>query len=226
WNPDGTLEVWSHVQGPYPLRDEIGRILGIEPAKIVVRHMEGAGCYGHNGADDAAFDAVITARAVPGRPVRLQWMREDEFGWEPFGPAMLVRMRGAIDAAGRIVRWQQDHYTNRHVCRPGRHPNPGLLAAWHFDKGHEPPPTIDPPLSAGGGSHRNALPGYSFPNHKVVNHTLRTMPVRISTLRALGAYINVFAIESFMDELADAAGVDPLEFRLRHLDDPRGRAVL
>jgi CO/xanthine dehydrogenase Mo-binding subunit len=226
WNADSTLEVWSHCQGPYPLRDEIGRILGIERDKIVVRHREGAGCYGHNGADDAAFDAVIIARAVPGSPVRLQWMREDEFGWEPFGPAMYVRMKGAVDAAGRIVRWQQDHYTNRHVCRPGRHPNPGLLAAWHFDQGHEPPPTIDLPLSSGGASQRNAVPGYRFPNHRVVNHTLQTMPVRVSTLRALGAYINVFAIESFMDELAAAAGIDALEFRLRHLQDPRGRAVL
>ncbi|MGH8636262.1 MAG: molybdopterin cofactor-binding domain-containing protein, partial [Burkholderiales bacterium] len=226
WNADGTLEVWSHCQGPYPLRDEIGRILGIDRASIVVRHMEGAGCYGHNGADDAAFDAVIIARAVPGSPVRLQWTREDEFGWEPFGPAMFVRMRGGVDASGRIAGWQQDHYTNRHVCRPGRHPNPGLLAAWHFDQGHEPPPTIDLPLSSGGASQRNAVPGYVFRNHRVVNHTLRTMPVRVSTLRALGAYINVFAIESFMDELAAAAGVDALELRLRHLDDARARAVL
>jgi CO/xanthine dehydrogenase Mo-binding subunit len=226
WNGDGTLEIWSHCQGPYPLRDEVARILGLDKSRIVVRHMEGAGCYGHNGADDAAFDAVLVARAVPGRPVRLQWMREDEFGWEPFGPAMLVRMQGAIDGAGRIVRWQQDHYTNRHICRPGRHPNPGLLAAWHFDQGHEPPPTIDLPLSAGGSSQRNAVPGYRLPDHRVVNHTLRTMPVRVSTLRALGAYINVFAIESFMDELAAAAGVDALDFRLRHLDDARGRAAL
>jgi CO/xanthine dehydrogenase Mo-binding subunit len=226
WNADATLEVWTHCQGPFPLREEIGRILGIEREQIVVRHMEGAGCYGHNGADDAAFDAVLVARAVPGRPVRLQWMREDEFGWEPFGPAMLVRMRGAVDASGRIVAWQQDHYTNRHICRPGRHPNPGLLAAWHFDQGHEPPPTIDLPLSAGGSSQRNAVPGYALPNHRVVNHTLQAMPVRISTLRALGAYINVFAIESFMDELAAAAGVDALEFRLRHLHDERARAVL
>ncbi|MCC7083367.1 MAG: xanthine dehydrogenase family protein molybdopterin-binding subunit [Burkholderiales bacterium] len=226
WNADGTIEVWSHCQGPYPLRDEIGRILGIERSTIVVRHMQGAGCYGHNGADDAAFDAVIIARAVPGTPVRLQWMREDEFGWEPFGPTAFVRMRGGVDACGRIVDWQQDHYTNRHLCRPGRHPNPGLLAAWHFDQGHEPPPTIDPPLASGGGSQRNAIPGYVLANHRVVNHALRTMPVRISTLRALGAHINVFAIESFMDELAAAAGVDALEFRLRHLEDKRARAVV
>lgn len=226
WGDAPKLEVWSHCQGPYPLRAEIARILQLELEAVVVRHMEGAGCYGHNGADDAAFDAVLLARAVPGRPVRLQWSREDEFGWEPFGPAMVVDVEGAIDARGHIVDWQQDHYTNKHICRPGRHPNPGLLAAWHLDQGHEPPPTIDMPLALGGASHRNALPDYDFPNERITNHTLRVMPVRISTLRALGAYLNVFAIECFMDELALAAGVDPVEFRLRHQRDPRARAVI
>lgn len=226
WDESDRLEVWSHCQGPYPLRAEIAKILQLDVEAVVVRHMEGAGCYGHNGADDAAFDAVMLARAVPGRPVRLQWTREDEFGWEPFGPAMVVDMQGAVDARGNIVDWQQDHYTNRHICRPGRHPNPGLLAAWHLDRGHEPPPTIDMPLALGGASQRNALPDYAFPNERVTNHTLRIMPVRVSTLRALGAYINVFAIECFLDELAAEAGIDPVEFRLRHQRDPRARAVI
>jgi xanthine dehydrogenase molybdopterin-binding subunit B len=226
WAEGGKLDVWSHCQGPYPLRDEIAKILAIDKAGIVVHHMEGAGCYGHNGADDVAFDAVLLARAVPGRPVRLQWSREYVFGWEPFGPAMVVRMQAALDQRGEIVDWRQDHYTNKHVCRPGRHPNPGLLAAWHLDKGHEPPPTIDLPLEMGGASQRNALPGYEFPNERVVNHTLQAMPVRISTLRALGAYINVFAIESFLDELALSTNVDPIELRLRYLQDPRARAVV
>jgi len=226
WGEGDALEVWSHCQGPYPLRDEIAKILAIDKEGIVVHHMEGAGCYGHNGADDVAFDAVLIARAAAGRPVRVQWSREDEFGWEPFGPAMVVRMQASLDAQGGIVDWRQDHYTNKHVCRPGRHPNPGLLAAWHLDKGHEPPPTIDLPLAMGGASQRNAVPGYEFANERVVNHTLKAMPVRISTLRALGAYINVFAIESFLDELASSAGADPIEYRLRYLEDPRARAVV
>ena len=226
WGTDNTLEVWSHCQGPYPLRDEIAKILEIDKEGIVVHHAEGAGCYGHNGADDVAFDAVLLARAVPGRPVRVQWSREDEFGWEPFGPAMVVRMQAALDSQGAIVDWRQDHYTNKHVCRPGRHPNPGLLAAWHLDQGHQPPPTIDLPLAMGGASQRNAVPGYEFANERVVNHTLKAMPVRISTLRALGAYINVFSIESFVDELASSVGADPIEYRLRYLEDPRARAVV
>jgi CO/xanthine dehydrogenase Mo-binding subunit len=218
--------VWTHSQACYPLRDELAKILKLLPTDVVVRHAEGAGCYGHNGADDVVLDAVLLAQAVGHAPVRVQWMREDEFGWEPFGPAMVVNVQASVDAAGRIVDWQEDVHGNRHISRPGRHSSPGLLAAWHWGEGHQPPPAVDMPLAAGGGSQRNAVPLYDFPNQRVTNHAVIPMPVRASTLRALGAYANVFAIESFMDELAHAAGVDPVEFRLRHLSDARARAVI
>ena len=222
----GGLDVWTHSQACFPLRDELAKILKIPVLDIVVRHAEGAGCYGHNGADDVVLDAVLLAREVDGAPVRVQWMREDEFAWEPFGPAMVVAVKASLDAAGRVIDWQEDVHGNRHICRPGRHPDPGLLAAWHLGEGHQPPPAIDMPLSAGGGSQRNAVPLYDFPNQRVTNHAVKPMPVRASTLRALGAYANVFAIESMMDELAAAADVDPVEFRLRELRDPRARAVI
>ncbi|MGZ8211489.1 MAG: molybdopterin cofactor-binding domain-containing protein [Burkholderiales bacterium] len=226
WWRGETLEVWSHSQAIYPLRDELARTLGIPASNIVVRHAEGAGCYGHNGADDVALDAVLLAQAVNGTPVRVQWMREDEFAWEPFGPAMVVEVQASLDSDGRIVEWQEHIRGNRHITRPGRHANIGLLAAWHFDQGHEPPPAGDMAMAMGGGSQRNAIPLYDFPNQRVVNHAVTAQPVRVSTLRALGAYANVFAIESFMDELAAAAGADPVEFRLRHLRDARARAVI
>ena len=226
WWRDDRLEVWSHSQSIYALREELAKTLGMSVNAITVRHAESAGCYGHNGADDAALDAVLLAREVPGVPVRVQWMREDEFCWEPFGPAMVVKLQGAVDAAGNIVDWQQDLYGNRHITRPGRHPNIGLLAAWHLDAGCEPPPPTDMPLAMGGGSQRNAVPLYDFKSQRVTNHAVTSVPVRVSTLRALAAYANVFAIESFMDELAHAAGMDPVEFRLRHLRDERGRAVI
>lgn len=226
WWHENRLDVWSHSQAIHSLRAELAKTLQLDAANIVVRHAEGAGCYGHNGADDAALDAVLLARAVAGRPVRLQWMREDEFGWEPFGPAMVVRMEGTLDRKGKVASWQEEIWSNRHVTRPGRHPNPGLLAAWHIAPGVEPPPAVDMPLAMGGGSQRNALPYYDFPNERVVNHAIKAMPLRVGTLRALGAHLNVFAIESFMDELADAAGIDPVEFRLRHLKDERARAVI
>ncbi len=226
WWHDGQLEVWSHSQAVFPLRDEIAKALTIDAATITVRHAEGAGAYGHNGADDAAFDAVLLARAVHGAPVKLQWMREDEHGWEAYGPAMAVRVSATLDAAGRVIDWQEDVHTNRHISRPGRHPNPGLLAAWHLDRGFEPPPAIDMPMAQGGASQRNAVPLYDFPNQRVWLHAIAAQPLRASTLRALGAYANVFAIESMMDELAKLAGADPVEFRLRHLRDPRARAVI
>ncbi len=226
WWHDGVLEVWSHSQAIFPLRAELAKILQRDKDSIVVRHAEGAGCYGHNGADDAALDAVYLARAVDGRPVRLQWMREDEFGWEPFGPAMVVKLEGALDADGNVVHWDEQIWGNRHLTRPGRHPNPGLLAAWHADPSLTPPPAIDMPVAMGGGGHRNAVPYYDFANQRVVNHAVTPTPLRVSTLRALGAHLNIFAIESFMDELAAAAGIDPVEFRLRHLKDARARAVI
>jgi len=156
----------------------------------------------------------------------VQWMREDEFGWEPFGPAMVVKLEGALDAGGKVAEWRQDITGNCHLTRPGRHPNAGLLAAWHLDRGFEPPPAIDMPIAMGGGSQRNALPAYDFAGERVVNHLVKAMPLRVSTLRALGAHLNVFSIESFVDELAQAAGADPVEFRLRHLKDERAKAVI
>lgn len=226
WWRGGQLEVWSHSQAIYALRDELAKVLGVPAADVVVRHAEGAGCYGHNGADDAALDAALLARAVNGSPVRVQWMREDEFAWEPYGPAMAVKLSGALDGGGRVAQWRQEIWGNRHLTRPGRHPNPGLLAAWHLERGFAPPPAVDMPLAMGGGSQRNAVPAYDFSNARVVNHAVQALPLRVSTLRALGAHLNVFAIESFMDELAHAAGADPVEFRLRHLKDERARAVI
>ena len=223
WWHDGLLEVWSHSQAIFPLRAELAKILKKDAASIIVRHAEGAGCYGHNGADDAALDAVYLARAVNGRPLRLQWTREDEFGWEPFGPAMVVKLEGALDANGHVAHWDEQIWGNRHLTRPGRHPNPGLLGAWHADPALTPPPAIDMPVAMGGGGHRNAVPYYDFPNERVVNHAVTPTPLRVSTLRALGAHLNIFAIESFMDELAAGAGIDPVEFRLRHLQDARAR---
>jgi CO/xanthine dehydrogenase Mo-binding subunit len=223
----GRYTVWTHSQGVFPLRHDLAYVLGVEESRVTVIHAEGAGCYGHNGADDVALDAALLARAVPGRPVRVQWMREDEFLWEPFGPAMVVRMSAALDAQGNIVAWTHDLWSNGHSSRPsGRGGGmAATLAARHLERPFTPQPTGNPPLP-GGGSHRNAIPLYEFPNQRVTNHLVKRAPLRVSALRSLGANANVFAIESFMDELAAAAGADPIEFRLRHLRDPRARAVI
>ena len=221
----GRYTVWTHSQGIYPLRRDLAGVLGLKEEHIAVIHMDGAGCYGHNGADDATLDAALLARAVPGRPVRVQWMREDEFGWEPYGPAMVVKLKADLDQQGNVVGWTEDIWSNSHSTRPNGLGGINLLAAWHLAQPFKPSPPRNPPLP-GGGSHRNGIPIYEFPNERVTNRLVKRMPLRVSALRALGATANVFAIESFMDELAAAAGADPVEFRLRHLKDPRARAVI
>jgi CO/xanthine dehydrogenase Mo-binding subunit len=220
------LEVWTHSQGVYLLRGELARALKLTEEQVRVRHVEGAGCYGHNGADDAAMDAALLALAVPGRPVQVVWSRSDELGWEPYGPAAVVRIAADVDARGDVLRWQHDIWGNGHVTRPGFARSIGLLAASHRDGGEQIEAAAEPPLERGGGAGRNAVPGYAFPAYRAVNHRLSVMPLRTSSLRALGGFLNVFAIESFMDELAEAAGRDPVEYRLAQLADPRGRAVI
>src|SRR3954462_5859239 len=222
---DGILEVWSHTQGMFGLRQELSMVLRMPEDKIVVHHGEGAGCYGQNGADDAGLDAAILTKLAGGRPVRVQWTREDEFAWEPYGPAMAVALEAGVDANGNIVSWRHDLWSNGHTHRPGRSQKPVLLAGGELENPFERAPAIDPPLPVGG-AQRNAVPGYDFPDFRVTQHYVREAPVHGSSLRALGAFANVFGIESFMDELAADAGADPIEFRLRHLKDPRGRAVI
>jgi len=224
WN-GGQLTVWSHSQGIYKLRTAIARLQQLGEDDVVVRHVEGAGCYGHNAADDAAYDAVLLARAVPGRPVRVLWTREDELSWGPFGPAMVVEIAADLDATGAPQRWQHDVWSNGHASRPGPPGNP-LLAATHVAGAVQSAPASDPPLQNGGGSGRNAVPMYDLPHQLVRTHRLQTMPLRTSAMRALGAHLNVYAIESVVDELAELAGVDPVEYRLRMLPDERARAVL
>ncbi len=219
----GGVTVWSHTQGVYPDREAIADMLKLPPERVRVVHAEGAGCYGHNGADDAAADAALIARALPGRPVRVQWMREDENLFEPKGPAMLGEIEAALGPDGTISHWRYDLWSNTHSTRPG---GPGaLLAARHLAEPFEPEPAELRITPAGNGD-RNANPLYRLPNKRVRWHFLPDMPVRVSALRALGAYANVFALETAMDDLALMAGADPVAFRLRHLDDARARAVI
>ena len=220
---DGTMTVWTHTQGVYPDRAGIAEMLRVPPASVRCIHVEGSGCYGHNGADDAAADAALIARELPGVPVRVQWMREQEHAWEPFGPAMVTKLKASLDGNGAIADWNFDVWSNTHSMRPGGAGS--LLAAQHMANPFAVPAPKPIPLPEGGGD-RNAIPIYKFPNARVVHHFIPAMPVRISAMRALGAYHNVFSIESFVDELALAAGADPVEFRLKHLDDPRGRDVI
>jgi nicotinate dehydrogenase subunit B len=217
------MTVWTHTQGVYPDRQGIAQMLRVPPASVRCIHVEGSGCYGHNGADDAAADAALIARELPGLPVRVQWTREQEHAWEPFGPAMVTKLKASLDGNGAISDWNFEVWSNTHSMRPGGAGS--MLAAQHMAQPFAVPAPKPLPLPEGGGD-RNAIPIYKFPNAHVVHHFIPAMPVRISAMRALGAYHNVFSIESFMDELAVAAGADPVEFRLKHLGDSRGRDVI
>jgi nicotinate dehydrogenase subunit B len=222
----GRLEMWSHSQGVFNLRAATALALGLEVDDVVVQHVEGAGCYGHNSADDAAFDAALIATHVPGRHIRVQWSRADELAWEPFGPAMVGEVTATVGPDGRVSDWTYDVWGNGHTARPGYTAAHGLLADAHRAGVDEIPPAIDPPPARGHGTARNAEPPYDFGSIDVTAHRLTTMPIRSSALRSLGAHLNVFALESCIDELARALGRDPLQFRLDHLTDPRARDVL
>ena len=225
WTGDA-VEIWSHTQGPYNLRMDMAKALRLPEESILIRHVEGAGCYGHNGADDVALDAALAARSAPGRPVRVLWSRADELGWSPFSPAMLVDVAAGLDAQGAIARFDVTVTSNGHSSRPGRGKLPTLLAAADLADPFPVPPAINHGLERGGGAQRNAVPIYRMPALRVTMRTVTDMPLRSSAMRGLGAPVNVWAIESTMDRLAAMAGADPLEFRLRHLDDPRAADVL
>jgi len=223
----GRLHVWTHSQGIFNLRRDLALAFGLASEAVRVQHVEGAGCYGHNGADDVAFDAAWLAREIPGRPLRVLWSRADELGQAPFGPAMAVELEADLDAQGQVLHWRHRLRSPGHSSRPGRSATPALLGSWQTAQPCEPPAAIDMPLASGGGAERNAVPGYALAAWQVSRHHVVAPALRSSALRSLGAYANVFAIESFVDEIARATGVDPLDWRRRHLrHDARARSVL
>ena len=220
----GHLSVWSHTQGVYPLRNSLANILGLKRDQVTVRHAHGAGCYGHNGADDAALDAAVIAMQIPDHCIRVQWRREEEFGFEPVSTAHMTRLRAALDADGRPVDWTAEVWAGSHVQRPVFG---GTMLAHEALPNRPPPPKANDPTEAnGGGGTRNAFPLYDFPAMRVIHHLALETPVRTSSLRGLGALPNVYALECFMDELAERAGVDPVAYRLSLLSDPRARLLI
>lgn len=216
---DNKLQVWSHTQGVFPLRRTLADLLDIAEETINITGVPAAGCYGHNGADDVAAEAALLALQLPGKPVRLQWMREDEHRWEPYGPAMIMKIKAGLDEQGNVLTWHSTIWSDTHSTRPGGKAG-HFISARYLEKSF--------PFSAGrfsGGSYRNALPLYTFAAKKVELHDYNG-PLRTSALRSLGAYANIFALESFVDELALKAGVDQADFRLKHLNDDRAKTVI
>jgi len=221
---DGKLTVWSHSQGIYPLKSQLIQAFKLDESAVDVIHAPGSGCYGHNGADDVAFDAAFLA-IHSGQSVRVQWMREDDMTASPFGSAGLIEIKAGVDANNKISSWNVDIWSHSHLNRPGSVPGVNLLGAWQIEDAWPRPITQDIPLPNGGG-HRNAIAIYDFVHQQIDYHFIEKSPLRTSALRSLGSYLNIFAIESFMNELAANAGIDPIEFRLNHLKDKRAIAVI
>jgi nicotinate dehydrogenase subunit B len=221
---DGRLTIWTHNQGVYPLRALAARVTGLAPEAIDVIHAQGPGCYGHNGADDPPIDAAIIALRRPGPPVRVQWRREDEFAWAPVGTAMLMELSAELDASGRLVDYTAEIWNTPHTGARGSAVAESALP------GYTPPPPAPPRLMPDGsrfsGGLLNATPSYDIAATRTLEHVIQPSPVRTSSLRSLGGAPNTFASESFIDELAEAAGQEPLAYRLAMLSEPRGRTVL
>ncbi|MEE2760153.1 MAG: molybdopterin cofactor-binding domain-containing protein [Pseudomonadota bacterium] len=226
---DDKLTAWTHSQGIYLLRISMADALEMEPDDVTLHHALGSGCYGHNGADDVALDAALIARKIPGHHVLVKWTRDDEHAWEPYSPAMAMRLRASIGDDGKVMDWSHETYSDTHVMRPRPGANragAARLLAMRFVTDPLPAPVSEPAMGFHIGIHRNLDPLYDFPERRLVKNLVRDLPLRTSAMRTLGAYSNVFAIESFMDELAQAASADPVDFRLAHLSDDRARDVV
>jgi nicotinate dehydrogenase subunit B len=193
---DGVMTLWTHSQGVFNLRRAVAELIGLPLDKVRAIHIEGSGCYGHNGADDVGADAALIAKALPGRPIRLQWMREQEFGWEPLGSGMVTELEASLDADNRIVSWRHEVWSNPHNTRPGAAGS--LLAGGELIPSFPAPEPTPIPMPEGDGS-RNSNPLYALPNMYVLFHFLKDMPLRTSALRSLGAHLNVFSIECMFD---------------------------
>jgi len=225
---DGKLLVLSHAQGIYPLRDSMAEALGMAVEDVEITHVPGSGCYGHNGADDAAFEAALIARAIPARPILLKWTRRDEHRWEPVAPAMAVDVAANIED-GRITMWSQAAYSDTHRGRPRPGPDragPARFAAGQLRASPETPYVASPNMGRHAGLHRNLDPVYDIADKRLTKHLVQDLPLRTSAMRCLGGAANTFAIESAMDELAREQGLNPLAFRKAHLSDPRAHRVL
>ena len=207
--------IWTASQGTHRYRNTFAQFLRLPPDKVRLIYLDGAGCYGMNGHEDAAADAAILSQMV-GRPVRVQWMRHDEHGWDPKGPPQLLDLAGVVDGDGRVLDWRTEMWLPE--ATKGL-PNIPLLAPAAAGLGQ-------PQGLATGLISQNGDPPYAVNSLNVVVHWLKDAPLRPSNIRAPGKIANSFAVESFTDELAAAAGQDPIAFRLAKLSNPRGIEVV
>jgi nicotinate dehydrogenase subunit B len=210
---EGKLTCWTASQAVHDLRKQLAAMLVVANDDVRCIYVEGAGCYGRNGHEDAAADAALLGRAV-GKPVRVQWMRADEHGWDPKGPPTLVDLRAGVGEDGNVIAWKSEFFIPDGAATPVALVGADLAGLDSLGK-----------LSPGGILNDSAIP-YGFPNVKTTAHRLASTPLKPSWIRSPGRMQNTFANEAFLDEIAAQTGTDPLELRLKYLNDPRGQELL
>ncbi len=232
---DSNLTVWTHSQGVFQLKGAIAAVVGMDESKVRLIHTPGSGCYGHNGADDAAADAAVIACQLPNNPVRILYSRKNECQNSTLGPAMRTNASASLSSQGTINSFNIVVNSPPHSSRPKGYDTPNVRVAASLRKAtslKEQPQDIyqpfvfsDPPIPSGGAA-RNAIPGYAVTTVEVVHQKITHLPYRVSSIRSLGAFSNVMAVESLMDECALASNINPVSFRLNHLQDSRATAVI
>ena len=217
--------IYSHSQALYDLKLSCSEYFGVDPENVTLKFIPGSGCYGHNGADDVAFEAGLLSKEFPDTHVLLKWTRQDEHCWEPYGSASLNKLTGVINDKGKIIYWSNEVFSDTYMTRPSNTELDNFISYKlvnnHFVKRKSTPKT-----NAHMGIHRNLDPLYDFGETRLVKNLVHDLPLRTSALRTLGAFSNVVALECFINEIAKTKNIDPFEIRINHLSDERAIGVI
>ena len=217
--------IYSHSQALYDLKLSCSEYFGVNPENVTLKFIPGSGCYGHNGADDVAFEAGLLSKEFPDTHVLLKWTRQDEHCWEPYGSASLNKLTGVINDKGKIIYWSNEVFSDTYMTRPSNTELDNFISYKlvnnHFVKRKSTPKT-----NAHMGIHRNLDPLYDFGETRLVKNLVHDLPLRTSALRTLGAFSNVVALECFINEIAKTKNIDPFEIRINHLSDERAIGVI
>ena len=217
--------IYSHSQALYDLKLSCSEYFGVNPENVTLKFIPGSGCYGHNGADDVAFEAGLLSKEFPDTHVLLKWTRQDEHCWEPYGSASLNKLTGVINDKGKIIYWSNEVFSDTYMTRPSKTELDNFIS-YNLVNNHFIKRKSTPKTNAHMGIHRNLDPLYDFRETRLVKNLVHDLPLRTSALRTLGAFSNVVALECFINEIAKTKNIDPFEIRINHLSDERAIGVI
>ena len=217
--------IYSHSQALYDLKLSCSEYFGVNPENVTLKFIPGSGCYGHNGADDVAFEAGLLSKEFPDTHVLLKWTRQDEHCWEPYGSASLNKLTGVINDKGKIIYWSNEVFSDTYMTRPSNTELDNFIS-YNLVNNHFIKRKSTPKTNAHMGIHRNLDPLYDFGETRLIKNLVHDLPLRTSALRTLGAFSNVVALECFINEIAKTKNIDPFEIRINHLSDERAIGVI